>query len=168
MRRHLTELGRCGSSAAADGEAAGAGHRLRRRAWWPYSRDFPAELPALLAELNGRLGGVERVSYNLDDWGLTARRISVDGALVRLAGYRSQHPDTVDLIGPRTRLTLLVIPPQASPRVANRALRRAGQPGDTTSIEELLTASSAAGSSAQGPAGLRVSPSNAGNLTAVV
>lgn len=45
-----------------------------------------------------RLGSVERVSYRIEDWGLTPRRITVDGRLVRLAGYRSQHPATIDVL----------------------------------------------------------------------
>jgi hypothetical protein len=37
--------------------------------WWPRSRGLPAELPALVAVLAVRLGPVESVSYNLDEWG---------------------------------------------------------------------------------------------------
>jgi Family of unknown function (DUF5994) len=109
-------------------------------AWWPRSRDLAAELPALLAVLRNRLGRVERVSYNLNSWGPTERKIQVDGVVVRLAGYRSQHRDTVDVLGPRLRLTLLVVPPQSTAQAAHGALIAAAQLGNTDSIERLLRA----------------------------
>lgn len=108
-------------------------------AWWPRSRDLSRELPALLAELNERLDGIERVSYHLGDWGPTPRRISADGLVVRLGGFRFQHAGTVDVLGPRMRVTLLVIPPTTSPKVAEKVLERAGRPGDATAIEDLLS-----------------------------
>jgi uncharacterized protein DUF5994 len=67
-------------------------------AWWPRSRDLADQLPALLIELWDRLGGVERVSYNLTAWPGAPRRISVDGRLVRLGGYRTQDPLSIDLV----------------------------------------------------------------------
>src|SRR3954454_4670992 len=66
--------------------------------WWPRSRDLGAELPVLMAALAARLGRIERVSYNLTTWGAVAGKIEVGESVVRLAGYRSQHPDTVDVI----------------------------------------------------------------------
>lgn len=109
-------------------------------AWWPRSRDMAAELPTLLTDLAARLGRVERVSYNLAAWAPTARKITIGGAVVRLGGYRTQHPDTVDVLGARQQLTLLVVPPEASPQAARRALNTAAQPGNTDGIAELLTA----------------------------
>ena len=106
--------------------------------WWPRSRDLPAETPALLAVLTDPMGPVESVSYNLDDWGPTARRISLDGRVVRLAGYRSQPAGTVDVISPRHRVTLLVVPPDAAPQDADAALAAAGRPGNTDEVEALL------------------------------
>lgn len=108
--------------------------------WWPRSRDLPTEVSALLAVLEVRLGPVESVSYHLDDWGPTPRRIMIDGSLVRLAGYRSQHPDTIDVIGARLRLTLLVVPPDVSAQVAHGALMAAGHRGNTDTVETLLLA----------------------------
>lgn len=120
------------SQAATTGHVDGA--------WWPRSRDLAVELPTLLTDLAGRLGRVERVSYNLTAWPPTARKITVDSAVVRLDGYRTQHKDTVDVLGARQRLTLLVVPPETSPPVAHRALNTAAQPGNTDGIAELLTA----------------------------
>jgi hypothetical protein len=106
--------------------------------WWPRSRDLAAELPALQAVVAGRLGAVESVSYHLGDWDHTARRTVVDGRSVRLAGYHAQHPATVDVIGARHRLTLLVVSPEAAPATARAALAAAGSAGNTDEIEALL------------------------------
>src|SRR5690242_19327937 len=68
-------------------------------AWWPRSWDLSAELPALLRVLAVRLGRIRRVSYNLTTWLAAPRRLQVDGGLVRLGGFRAQHPGTIDVIG---------------------------------------------------------------------
>jgi hypothetical protein len=111
--------------------------------WWPRSRDLPAELPALLAVLAVRLGPVESVSYNLDTWAPAPRRITLDGRLVRLAGYRSQHPATIDVLGAAHRLTLLVVAPDATPEAAHGALMTAGHRGNADRVDALLLAESA-------------------------
>jgi hypothetical protein len=111
--------------------------------WWPRSRDLPAELPALLAVLAVRLGSVESVSYNQDVWGPTPRKITFDGRLVRLAGYRSQHPATIDVLSAGHRLTLLVVPPEATPEAAHASLMAAGRRANTDRIDALLLAGDA-------------------------
>jgi hypothetical protein len=111
--------------------------------WWPRSRDLPAELPALLAVLAVRLGPVESVSYNLDAWGPTPRKITLDGRLVRLAGYRSQHPATIEVLSAGHRVTLLVVPPEATPEAAHGSLMAAGRRANTDRIDALLLASNA-------------------------
>jgi hypothetical protein len=111
--------------------------------WWPRSRDLPAELPALLAMLAVRLAPVESVSYHLDDWGTAPRKITLDGRLVRLAGYRSQHPATIDVLAADQRITLLVVPPEATPEAAHGALMAAGRRANADRVEALLLASAA-------------------------
>jgi hypothetical protein len=107
-------------------------------AWWPHSRDLVAELSALLEALAVRLGRVEGVSYHLADWGVTARKTAVDGAFVRVAGYRTQPADTVDVIGVAGRVTLLVVPPEADSATAGRAMTAAARVGNTDDIPTLL------------------------------
>jgi hypothetical protein len=111
--------------------------------WWPRSRDLVAELPALLTELAVRLGPIESVSYNLDAWSPTPRKITLDGRLVRLSGYRSQHPATVDVISAGHRVTLLVVPPEDAPAAAHGALMAAGHRGAADPVDTLLLAGSA-------------------------
>jgi uncharacterized protein DUF5994 len=106
--------------------------------WWPRSYDLPAELPALLAVLAVRLGPVESVSYHLEDWGSTPRKITVDGRLVRLAGYRSQHPATIDVLSAGHRVTLLVVPPETTAHTAHGVLMAAGRRANTDPIDALL------------------------------
>lgn len=109
-------------------------------AWWPRSRDLSAELPALLAVLAVRLGRVHRVSYNLSAWTDTPRRIFVDGQLVRLGGFTSQHTQTLDVLGLRGPcLTLLVIPPGTGRAIAHDVLMRAARRDNVDTIRELLT-----------------------------
>ena len=111
-------------------------------AWWPRSRDLSAELPALLAVLAIRLGRIERVIYNLTGWRPAERRLMFEERAVRLEGFRSQHPDTVTVTGQeRHRLTLLVVPPEADPAAAHRALMAAAQRGNADRTEVLLAPS---------------------------
>lgn len=107
-------------------------------AWWPRSRDLGAELPVLTAGLRERLGRLERITYNLDAWDVTARKLTIDGGLVRAGGFRAQHHDTVDVIGSGRRLTLLVVPPQTSSDAARQVLQTAGAAGNAATIEQLL------------------------------
>ena len=107
-------------------------------AWWPASRDLAAELPAMAAAVTSRLGPVEAVSYNIDAWDATPRRVDVGGAVVRMAGYHTQARDTVDVRGARHRLTLLVVPPETDPRTADTALTAAGRAGNTDGVDALL------------------------------
>jgi hypothetical protein len=108
--------------------------------WWPRSRDLAAEVPALLAALTDRLGNVEGVNYNLDDWGRSPRKINVGGAHVRLSGYHSQHRDTIDVLSQGDRVTLLVLAPEATEPVALPALGAAGDRANGDGVEALLLA----------------------------
>jgi uncharacterized protein DUF5994 len=110
-------------------------------AWWPRSRDLDLELPVLAKALAAWLGRVERVSYNLTIWAGTVRRIRVDGASMRLAGYRLQDPDTVDVLGHTHRITLLVVPPEATEATGHQAMALAADPANTDNPTQLLVTS---------------------------
>lgn len=116
--------------AAATGSVDGA--------WWPASRDLAAELPAVMAEASTRLGPVERVAYNIGAWATVPRKLRIDDATVRMAGFHSLDPDTVQLIGARRRLTLLVVPPDTDEQTADSVLAAAGAGGNTDSVDALL------------------------------
>ena len=107
--------------------------------WWPRSRDLAVELPGLLAVLAVRLGRIERVSYDhLGAWDPTPTTLSSEGGVVRLDGNRAQHADTVDVLGARQRVTLLVVPPETSSQAAHEALMSAGRRANTDDVEALL------------------------------
>ncbi|WP_246843090.1 DUF5994 family protein [Allokutzneria sp. NRRL B-24872] len=107
-------------------------------AWWPRSRDLSTELPPLLAVLAIRLGRLQRVSYNLTTWDAAPRRVHIDGHQVRLSGFRTQHPHTVDVIGlDGLRLTLLVLPPRTDPVTAHQVMMAARR-DNNASIDDLL------------------------------
>lgn len=77
--------------------------------WRPPTRDLAAELPALLAALTPRLGRIDRVTYHLGDWPDPPRRVTFDGNVVRLEGFRSQASGSLTAIGwDRQRTTLLI------------------------------------------------------------
>ena len=112
-------------------------------AWWPRSRDLTAELPSLFPALTARLGRIERVAYHLDAWPPTPRRLRSgdEHGDVRLEGFRSQHTATLTVIGSgaRRRVTLLVIPPDADPGLAQRALLTAAHRGNDDTADALLS-----------------------------
>lgn len=109
-------------------------------AWWPRGLDLAAELPSLLAALADRLGRAGRITFNLTAWNPSPRRLSVDGDDVRLEGFRTQHANTLTVIGTdrRTRLTLLVIPPATDPVHAYQVLDAAAEQDNVDSPEALL------------------------------
>jgi hypothetical protein len=110
-------------------------------AWWPRSRDLALELRALLPVLAVRLGRIERVTYHLGDWDPATRKIVVDGSVVRIGGFRAQRAGTLDVLAQLHRVTLLILPPAASPRPADRVMLTAGHRDNADSVAELLSAS---------------------------
>ncbi|GAA5156912.1 hypothetical protein GCM10023321_33910 [Pseudonocardia eucalypti] len=98
----------------------------------------------LAKALRGMLGGAERISYNPVAWEPAVREFRVDGALLRLGGYRHQHADTVDVLGRVHRITLLVIPPGATQAAGHDALARASAANNAEDPTQLLVAASAA------------------------
>ena len=107
-------------------------------AWWPRSRDLAAELPVLVEALATRLGAVERVSYNLEEWQSAARRFTTGTACIRLDGFRHQGTDTVDVIGVRDRVTVLVIPPETSAEQARAVALATSEGSNVESAGTLL------------------------------
>lgn len=136
--------------------------------WWPRSRDLAAELPRLLSVLSVRLGPIERVSYHLGDWGPTVRKISFGGGVVRLAGYRSQHADTLDVLAARQRVTLLVVSPEATTQAAHAALMAAGHRGNSEDVEACSSPVCSPRWHSTRPAGKPTRHGSVGNSTVVM
>lgn len=118
-------------------------------AWWPRSREPVTEFSALASALVGRFGRVDRIGFTPGAWDLAPARLAREPDLVRLAAFFGLQQHTIVVIGPRIRrLTLLVIPPDASPAGAERALRSAIDPDSTGAAHVLLAASGALGGAA--------------------
>jgi hypothetical protein len=111
-------------------------------AWWPRSDDLAAELPDLLAVLSIRLGRIDRVMYNLNEWAKAPAKLATGGRRVRLDGYRRQPTHTVEVLGlNRNRIALLVVPPNADPDGAHDTLMAAAAPSNDSTVDSLLMGS---------------------------
>jgi hypothetical protein len=105
---------------------------LRRRspvdgAWWPRSHDAAAELPALIATLDGRLGHtVQRAGLSVDTWQNIPRKIAIAGRVVKVGWFHAIDPAIISLtLTGAEPITLLVIPPDTAGASAAEALRPA-------------------------------------------
>ena len=111
-------------------------------AWWPRSDDLAAELPDLLAVLSVRLGRIDRVMYNLNEWAKQSARLVTGGRRVRLDGYGRQPINTVEVLGlNRNKIALLVVPPSTDPDEAHATLMAAAAPSNDSTVDSLLTIS---------------------------
>ncbi|WIX82797.1 DUF5994 family protein [Amycolatopsis carbonis] len=149
-----------GSDRGAAGTVIGSlatGNRLRLKepaatkgcfdgAWWPRSRDPVGEFSALVSSISAELGRVERIGFNPAAWDLAPTRLAHGPDLVRLAGFFGLQQHTVVVIGPRIHhLTLLVIPPEADPAAAERALVATSAQNSTDSAQLILSDSGVIG-----------------------
>lgn len=108
-------------------------------AWWPRSDDLAAELPDLLAVLSVRLGRIDRVMYNLNEWAKPSRKLATGGRRVRLDGYLRQPTNTVEVLGVnRNRIGLLVVPPHTDPDFAYESMMTAAAPNNASMVGNLL------------------------------
>jgi hypothetical protein len=109
-------------------------------AWWPHTDELAAELPDLLAVLSVRLGRIDRVMYNLNEWAKPSAKLATGGRRVRLDGYRRQPTNTVEVLGlNRDRIVLLVVPPDAYPDEAHATLMAAAAPSNDSTVDSLMT-----------------------------
>lgn len=112
-------------------------------AWWPRSDDLATELPDLLAVLSVRLGPIDRVLYNMNEWGSGAARLAMGDRAVRLDGYRHQPVNTIEVLGlDRSRIALLVVPPRTDPDQAHTTMMAAAEPNNASTVNGLLMAHS--------------------------
>jgi Family of unknown function (DUF5994) len=109
--------------------------------WWPRSRDPDAELPGLIAGLDSSLGPVTRVALNLDAWDSAPRRVAVDGRRVRVGWFRHMDAHTIGVTrASQDRVTLLVVPPQATTAAAETAMAMAADAANNARPADILAA----------------------------
>lgn len=108
-------------------------------AWWPRTDQLFTELPRLLTELSQRLGPVNRVVYDENDWASASLRMEFRGHSILLDGSGTASPNTLSVIGDGFgTLVLLVVPPHTDPTLAYTAVMAASSPGDVSTPDELL------------------------------
>lgn len=113
--------------------------------WWPRSRDLVVELPALARVLAVRLGRITRVAFPLTAWDISPRQMAVDGGMVRLEGFQHRDEYVVHVSGPdRRRISLLVIPQDATTSAAHEAMTAASGRNNSDRPAALLATSGAA------------------------
>jgi Family of unknown function (DUF5994) len=111
-------------------------------AWWPRTHSLSEELPGLVEELRGRGIRVTRVAYNPDAWETAPRRMAADGRTIRLGWFRSIDPQLLDLTGDtnRSRLDLLVVPPDTAAEAARQAFAEASDRANRRTPTAVLAA----------------------------
>ncbi|WP_423797228.1 DUF5994 family protein [Mycolicibacterium tusciae] len=108
-------------------------------AWWPHSDDLNAELPDLLAVLSVRLGPIDRVLFNINEWLKPTPKLVAGGRAVHLAGHQRHPVSTVEVVGVDDgRISLLVVPPNSESNGAHDALMAAAAPSDESTVDALL------------------------------
>ncbi|WP_046300271.1 MULTISPECIES: DUF5994 family protein [unclassified Mycobacterium] len=111
-------------------------------AWWPWSGTLTTELPDLLSVLSTRIGSIQRVRYNLDEWAPAPAKLRTDGRTVQLHGYERQPVNTLEVLGAdRNRILLLVVPPRTKPDQAHETMMNAAAPNNDSSVDALLVIS---------------------------
>ena len=109
--------------------------------WWPRSRDPDAELPGLIAGLESSLGPITRLALNLTAWDSAPRRVAVNGRRVRVGWFRHMDADTVGVTrAGQNRVTLLVVPPQATTAAAGIAMAMAADTANSAGPADILAA----------------------------
>ena len=110
-------------------------------AWWPHSNDLVTELPDLLAVLSVRLGVIDCVIYNPNEWAAAPSRFATGGRRVRLGWFRGLPRNTVEVVGLNgTRVILLVVPPHTDPDHAHATMMAAAAPNNAATVGDLLMA----------------------------
>ena len=109
--------------------------------WWPRSRDLVSEVPELARVLAVRIGRVTRVAFPYAAWDIPPGQITVDGSMTRLEGFRHQDDYIVHVSGPdRRRISLLVIPPNATTIAAHDAMMASAGRDNVDQPADLLSA----------------------------
>ena len=109
--------------------------------WWPRSRNPDTELPALIAGLEPSLGPITRVAVNLDAWDQAPRRVAVDGRRIRVGWFRHMDPHVIGVTRAfQARVTLLVVPPEATGEAAGIAMAMAADAASSAGPADILAA----------------------------
>lgn len=108
-------------------------------AWWPFSEDLTAELPDLIAVLSSRLGEIDRLRYNVDEWIEAPAQFTTGGRAIQLDGRRRWPSNTLEVLDANSdKIVLLVVPWSTDPDSAHAIVMSAAAPNDASSLDTLL------------------------------
>jgi hypothetical protein len=86
--------------------------------------------------LSVRLGRIDRVMYNLNEWVKAPAKLATGGRAVRLDGYRLQPINTVEVLGlNRNKIVLLVVPRHTDPHEAHATMMAAAGPNNASTVD---------------------------------
>ncbi|MFF1298449.1 MULTISPECIES: DUF5994 family protein [unclassified Streptomyces] len=125
-------------------------------AWWPYSRDLAAELPALVETIDG-VGTITRVILGIGLWPDIPHQIPVGGQFVTAGWFASgheQHEITLCSYRDGSR-TLLIIPPTTDPDTAAWLMNTPLPVDNSSTATELLAMATTRRSAADRTADVR-------------
>ncbi len=122
------------------GEALSRG-TLLDGGWWPRSADPAAELPGLIAAVEGRCGRVTRLMLGPAGWDSQPRRLGAAGRVVKLGWFTGQPAGLLTAFcGSSGRIDLLVIPPGTAKADALAAMDLAAQAANRIHAPDILAA----------------------------
>jgi hypothetical protein len=107
-------------------------------AWWPRSRDIAVELPGLITALTGLLGPITRVGLDVSAWNGLPRRLVVGDHVVRVDSFPVGDDTVLVTRGEADLVSLLVIPPHATPEAARAAMAEAVRADNVTRAAQIL------------------------------
>ncbi len=84
---------------------------------------------------------MSRVLYNPATWdSLPPRKLGADGRIIKLGWFRSMDPHVLTLttVGGQERYDLLIVPPNATPAAAGRAMAAASSADNRRSASTVL------------------------------
>jgi hypothetical protein len=110
-------------------------------AWWPFSCDAAAELPALITAVDQLLNRVVlRVGLHGDVWQNIPRRIPARGRQVRIGWFRHADPQVITLsFAAGEPVVLLLVPSGTAAGTAEATLKLTAQDIAGFSIDAILT-----------------------------
>lgn len=92
-------------------------------AWWPYSRDAAAELPALIAAVDRLLDRITlRVDVHIDAWKNLPRHIPARGRRVRVGWFHHSDPRVIILSFAAADQVVLLLVPSTAPDLAAQTI----------------------------------------------
>lgn len=108
-------------------------------AWWPYSRDLEAEMSELVQHFPPTRGRISRALYSRPDWDTAPRKLAAGARLIKVGSFPSDDTHVLILqLDDRSRMTLLVVPPDFTAGQGAEALLAGSTPGNRHPAGELL------------------------------